>query len=166
MDYYSSHQTVSSNIILVMNTSSLSKLRDKTLFVPHPLLRSVFSFIILVAFSMNSTQPNIVRVSWDFFVHSALPVFMPSRPFEGSAYFHDIPVGVFWDKSRSRLVSLFPNLRPWEMNGRWGVRSGLAWFKDKKCLSFVLKVNAKTSVRSIYHNCPECLWRCCPIRPH
>ena len=104
---------------------------------------------------MNSTQPNIVRVSWDFFVHSALPVFMPSRPFEGSACLHDIPVGVFWDKSRSRLVSLFPNLRPWEMNGRWGVRSGLALFKDKKCLSFVLKVNVKMSVRSSYHNCPE-----------
>ena len=28
-------------------------------------------------------------------------------------------------------------------------------FKDEKCLSFVMKVNVKMSVRNSYHNCPK-----------
>ena len=109
---------------------------------------------------MNSTRPNLVRVSWDFLytppcLFSCRPDLLRGLPIFTTSRLECFEIKV--DKSRSRLLSLFPNLRPWEMNGRWGVRSGLALFKDKKCLSFVLKVNVKMSVRSSYHNCPECV---------
>ena len=35
--------------------------------------------------------------------------------------------------------------------------SSLSKFRDDKCLSFVMKVNVKMSVRSSCHNCPECV---------
>ena len=115
---------------------------------------------------MASTQPNIVRVSWDFFVLFLIFLRLVSSPIgrEQPLAVDGFETCTLTHRPRATssyrwvwVRSLVSNLRPWEMNGLWGFRSGLALFKDKKCLSFVMKVNVKMSVRSSYHNCPECV---------
>ena len=116
---------------------------------------------------MNSTQPNIVRVSWDFFVLFLIFLRLVSSPIgrEHPLAFDGFETCTLTHRPRATssfrwvwVCFLFLNLRPWEMmNGLWGFRSGLAWFQVMHGLSFVLKVNVNMSGRCSYLICPECV---------